>query len=307
MNIKLKQKLGGVGQFVLVPFRIKRSDATARIKSDILHIGLIVLLLACMVETSIAELPQNNLEVGDHGVGNAFGDASASHGIEAPPEGDTAESSPAFQPSSPPPLRPSSPLALQPSNPPVPQPSRPSAAPDTIVPKPSEGDIVIQLFNGRGFALIDNEKNVLMMNIDLIKDVDPVYLRDLMTSKKSIEDIKGELRAAEGTTAIRGSLGINESTYPLMNIELLSSTNNSTIVDADVAKLYLKPDDTIDKIVIAGHIKVTVTPTEDGLVGKGELAMSSDEYNGKYTVLLHMEKPLPSNIPPVQGNLTKPD
>lgn len=294
MNIKPKQKLGGVGKFVLVPFRLKRSAAIARIKSDVLYIGLIVLLFACMFETSLAELPQNNHGVGGQAGGNAFGDGSASHGPEAPPDGDTAGGA-------------SNPPYLPPYNPPDFQPSMPAAVPDTIMPKPSEGDIVIQLFNGRGFALADNEKNVLMMNIDLIKDVDPTYLRNLMTSKKNIEDIKDELRAAEGTTAIRGSLGINESIYPLTNIELLSSKDNSTIVDADVAKLYLNPDGTIDKVVIAGHINVTVAPTEGGLVGKGELTMSNDKYNGKYTVLLNIEKPQPGNIPPVRGNLTQPD
>ncbi|MFB3765910.1 MAG: hypothetical protein ACE14P_11790 [Methanotrichaceae archaeon] len=297
MKIRPLQKLGGIGQFILVPFRIKRGVTADRIKFGIIHTGLIVLLLASMIEGCTAELPQNSIAVADHSMGIAIEDASANHGHMPPSDGDTAETSSTLGFFNPLTIQPPSLMDLQPFGP---------AAPNNIAPKPSEGDIVIQLFDGRGFALKDSEKNALMINIDLIKDVDPTYLRNLMTSKKSIEDIKDELRAADGTTATRGSLGINERIYPLVNIELLPSKDNSTIVDADVAKLYLKPDGTIDKVIIAGHIKVAVTPTPDGLIGNGELAMSSDEYNGIYTVLLHMEKPLPGNIPPAWGNLTMP-
>ncbi len=306
MDIKLKQKLGGVTQFILVPFGFKGSAATARMKSDVLHIGLIMLLLACVFETSFAESPQNNLEVGGPSVVNAFGEPSTSFGPEAPPDGVTKESSP--QPFGPAPVsdnilpKPNDAKPIQET----PIQERPSQEkPNEGKPnqeKPNEGDIVIQLFNGNGFASNANKRNVLMMNIDLIKNVDPVHLRDLMTSNKSIEDIKGELRAAAGATAARGSIGINEVNYPLINIELLPSKNNSTVVDADVAKLHLKPDDTIDNTIIVGHIEVTLAASEEGLEGKGELTMSSDEYNGKYAVLLHMEKTPAGDIPPAFGN-----
>lgn len=187
---------------------------------------------------------------------------------------------------------------------------KPSTAVDTGAPKPSKGDIVTCLFSGRGFALKGNETHVLRMNVELIRDIDPVYLRELMTSNKSIEDIEEGLNANEGNASLRGNLRINESSYSLLNIKLVSYKDNATIVDADVAKLYLKPasgeimrPDASAKPGIAGHIKVTVAPSEGGLVGKGELNMGSDEYRGKYTVLLHMEKPMPCDILPLEDSM----
>jgi len=297
MNRRLIQKLGGPGQFVLVPLRIKSSTTTAKIKSNSLNIGLIVLLLfGCMFETSLAQLPQNNHRAGDQTGGDAFGEISDNYMPESSPDNVTAEH----------PYQRSRPTVVSDKNEGKPH-GGDSYIEKSKAGKPNRGDIANHLFNGRGFASKDNETDVLTMNIDLFKDVDPGHLRDLMTSNMSIEDIKDELRAATGATAIQGSLGINEITYPLTNIELSLSTNNSTIVAADVAKLYLKPDDTIDKMVIIGHIKVTVAQTDNGLVGKGELTMNSDEYKGNYTVLLHMKKPPADNLSSALSNLSQPD
>lgn len=296
MNMGLLQKLGGVTQSIFVPLRFKGSAATAKVKSNILHLALIIVLLAVMFETSLAEPPQNNIEGGDHGAANAFGEMPDGHGPVAPPDGVTADRAP--------------------------QPPRPAPLSDNIVPKPNEGkpndgkpnhempnsgDIVIQFLDGRGFASRDNETNALMVNVDLIKNVDPAYLRHLMTSNMSIENIRDELRAAAGATATQGSLEINEVNYPLKNIELLPSKDNSTTIDADVAELHLKKDDTIDNITTVGHIKITLAASGKSFVGRGELTMSSDEYSGKYNVLLNIEKSPTDNIPLAQGNLVPPD
>jgi hypothetical protein len=302
-----KQKIGGVTRSILVLLRIKSMVAPTGLKSSVIHIGMIALLFACTFGVSLAQMSQNNLEFGNRAAFNAFEEMSAIYGPEALPGGLLEENS----------LRTDGLENIE-KDAHIPKGELihygVAASSDMSAPEPPKGNIIISLFNGRGFALKGDETHILRMNMELIRDIDPVYLRDLMTSNKSIEDIEEELNSEEGITAFRGGLRINESGYSLLNIKFVPSNDNTTIVDADVAKPYLKPShdkvmkpDTDDKIVIAGHIKVTIAPSVDGLIGKGELVMSSDEYSGKYTVLLHMEKPLPADILPAGGDLAPPN
>ncbi|MGA9098798.1 MAG: hypothetical protein WB392_07700 [Methanotrichaceae archaeon] len=308
-----KQEFGGVNQSSLVLSRIKRSAATIKIKSNVIHIALVVLLALLLVSINgigLAQMSRDNPEPGNDKVVNASAERSTIYWIEAQPNGMPIENSDQlFQISG---GWKNIQNAIQ-----IPGDElisyKPSTVTGTGAPEPPEGDIVICLFNGRGFALKGNETHVLRMNVELIRDIDPTYLRDLMTSNKSIEAIKEGLNAKEGNASLRGSLRINESSYSLLNIKLVPYQDNATIVDADVAKLYLKPapgeimrPDASDRTAVAGHIKVTVAPSEGGLVGKGEITMGSDEYNGKYNVFLHMEKPMPCDILPPKGSSAPP-
>ena len=310
MNIK--QKFGGVIQSLLVLSRIKRSADTIKVKSDIVNLGLIVLLallFASMSGIGLAQISQDNWESGNKVV-NLSSERSTIYWLEARPEGMPIENSDQlFQIGGG--SKNKKNIIMIPGDELIAY--RPSTVSDTGSSEPPKGDIVTCLFSGRGFALKGNETHVLRMDVELIRDVDPVYLRNLMTSNRSIEDIKEGLNANEGAASIRGGLRINESSYSLLNTKLIQSNNNNTIVDADLAKRYLKPapgmivrPDIGNKTASEGHIKVTVAPSKDGLIGKGELIMSSDEYSGKYTVLLHMEKPLPCNILPLKDNIAPP-
>lgn len=311
MNIK--QEFGGAIQSLLVLLRV--NGCIAIIKSNVIHMGpivLIALLFTCMEGISLAQMSQNSLELDNSRGINASSESSTIYWLEALPECMPMENSDQL-------FHISGSLgniknAIHVSGDES-SAHRQATVSDMDKPEPPKGDIVIGLFSGRGFALKDNETHVLRMIVELIKDVDPVYLMDLMTSNKSIEDIKEELRAKEGATSLRGSLRINESSYSLLNIKLMPSGDNAnaTAVDADVAMLYLKPapgmimkPDSSDKTAIAGHIKVIVAPSEGGLVGKGELIMSRDEYNGKYIVLLHMEKPIPYDSLPPRDSINPP-
>ena len=311
MNIK--QEFGGVNQSLLVLSRVKMSVAAIKIKPNAVHIGLIILLALLFAGTNgvcLAQLPPDNWGPGNSQMVNASAERPTIYWLETQPDGMPIENSDQL-------FKISGGSENTKNIVHIPGDEliayRPSTVSGTGMPEPPKGDIVTCLVSGRGFALKGSETHVLRMNVELIRDVDPVYLRDLMTSNKSIEDIKEGLNSKEGSTSLRGSLRINESIYALLNTKLVQSKDNETTVDADVAKLYLKPapgiimkPDTSNKTTIAGHIKVTVAPSKDGLIGNGELIMSSDEYSGKYTVLLHMEEPLPCNILPVKGNIAPP-
>ncbi len=309
----IKQEFGGVNQSLLVLSRIEERVATTKNKPNVLHIGLIVLLALLFVSVNgicLAQIPNDNWESVNSKVVNASDERPTIYWLETQPNGMPIENSDQLFKISGGPGN-TKKIIHMPGDELIAY--RPYTVSDTGMPEPPKGDIVTCLVSGKGFALKGNETHVLRMNVELIRDVDPVYLRDLMTSNKSIEDIKEGLNAKEGPSSLRGSLRINESIYSLLNTKLIPSKDNETTVDADVAKLYLKPSsgrvmkpDTRNKTTIAGHIKVTVAPSKDGLIGKGELTISSDGYSGKYTLLLHMEQAMSCNILPAKGNTAPP-
>ncbi|MFB3765303.1 MAG: hypothetical protein ACE14P_08650 [Methanotrichaceae archaeon] len=317
MNIE--RRFGGVIRSLLALLRDKRSFAMTKVKPNFVHIELIVILALLFTGINgncLAQVSQDNWESGNSKAVNASSEISSERStifwIEARPNGMPVENSDLL-------------FSINGDSEDTKYKVRSlgkelityriSAVSNVSSPEPHKGDIVTCLFSGRGFALKGNETHVLRMNVELIKDVDPIYLRDLMTSNKSIEDIKEGLnaKAKEGAASLRGNLRINESSYSLLNTRFVPSKDNDTVVDADVAKLYLKPapgmimrPDIGNKIAIAGHIKVTVASSKDGLIGKGDLVMSSDEYSGKYMVLLHMEKPMPCDSLPPGGDIAPP-
>lgn len=186
--------------------------------------------------------------------------------------------------------------------------------PDKNTPNHPEADLVGSIFGGKGFALKDNETYVLRMHVELVKDIDPIYLRDLLVSNKSVEEIKEKLIAKEGNVTLRGSMSLDGNIYPLVNIKFVPSGDNATVVDADVAERHLtaSPDNIAEpppmvepppsgKTAIAGHIKATIVPSKGGSIGNGVLIMSSDVYRGKYIVFLNLEKTWPDGIRPEPG------
>ncbi len=310
----IKQESGGAIQSILDFFRISRNAYLPRIRSNALHIIIVallgMLLLTCFEEACLAQTPQNGWKSGNSRGDNVSVGRSAIYWLEALPKGMPVEDPGQL-------LQVNG--GLDGHENPIHIPGdeliayRSSAASDTDSQGPPQGIIVIRLFSGKGFALKDNETLVLRMNVELIRDVDPVNLRNLMTSNRSIDDIKEELNAMSGAASLRGSLRINEISYALLNTHLMPSVDNATTIDADIATLYLKPapgrimrPNASDKIPITGHINVIVAPAEGGVIGKGGLTMNSSEYSGNYNVLLQMEKPLPHDTPDFREDAASP-
>jgi len=85
----------------------------------------------------------------------------------------------------------------------------------------------------------------------------------------------------------RGSLILVRSIYPLINIELSAPTNNSTALKADLADLDLLA--AADDNAVFGRIFVIISPSDGGMIGKGELDLAAGPQAGKYSLLLDME------------------
>ena len=145
------------------------------------------------------------------------------------------------------------------------------------------------LESGHGFALLGNESHIMRLNVEALCPLEPMQVRNLMASNKSLDEIRDDIRTKRCNTTYnttyRGSLMLDRSIYPLVNISI-SSANNSTTIGADV--LASNPELASEEPFSAGRITLVISPSDGGIVGRGQLELNRTERVEKYTVLLDM-------------------
>jgi hypothetical protein len=149
---------------------------------------------------------------------------------------------------------------------------------------------VAVLQSGRGFALKDNESHVLRLNVENLLPLEPMFVRSLMSSNKTLEQIREEIQTSGGEIVQRGNLRLDQSIYCLNNIELTPSSNSTTVLQADVVDPV--QDSNLNNTVIVGRIRATISPFEGEVIGKGWLEMNDSTHTGRYTLLLDMQPPM---------------
>ena len=124
------------------------------------------------------------------------------------------------------------------------------------------------LFSGHGFAILGNESHILRLKVESILPLEPGEIKGLLASNKSLEEIRDEIHAKEGEKTNRGSMILDRSIYPLINIAVSASGNDSTFLKADLADLS-QPSSANDTIF--GSISMIISPSDGGMIGNGEL------------------------------------
>jgi len=144
------------------------------------------------------------------------------------------------------------------------------------------------LYSGHGLALKGNESHKLRLKIEAIMPLPPGQIRDLLSSNKSLEEIRDDIRSKgekTGEKAFRGSMILDRSMYPLINIAITSSENDS-IITADLVDISRPPSDDPSAL---GSISVTVSPAGGETIGEGELNILEGGSQGRYTLSLDMD------------------
>jgi hypothetical protein len=147
------------------------------------------------------------------------------------------------------------------------------------------------LYSGHGFALEDNESHILRLKVETIMPLQPDQIRDLLSSNKSLEEIRDEIRVKEdetGEVAFRGSMILDRDIYPLVNIVISTTGNNSTAIRASLADTGQQPSNETTNM---GNISVIISPAEGGMIGNGELEVDNGPRTNRYSLLLDMEPP----------------
>jgi hypothetical protein len=142
------------------------------------------------------------------------------------------------------------------------------------------------LFSGHGFALVDNESHILRLKVESIMPLEPDQIRDLLASNKSLEEIRDDILAKEGEKTNRGSILFDRSIYPLINIAVSNLSNNSTALKADLADS--SPSNATDTAIL-GSVSMIISPTDGGMIGKGELRIEQGLPAARYSLLIDMD------------------
>jgi hypothetical protein len=150
-------------------------------------------------------------------------------------------------------------------------------------PRPAEV-LAEVLLSARGFAISGNNTRILQLAVESVRHVDPALVRKLLSSNRSLEEIKDMMRAAQEETTYRGAIRMERHLYPLFSIRFLPSGRNATL-DADIAKpgLGKAPG---DEIAVVGHITVTINSSQDDRIGQGKLIMAGGRQPVSYEVML---------------------
>ena len=128
------------------------------------------------------------------------------------------------------------------------------------------------VYSGHGFALRGNESHILRLKVENILPLEPGQIRGLLASNKSLEEIRNDIQAKEGEETYRGSVILDHSIYPLIEIAI-TGKDNTTSMNAYLADLDLLS--AADGTATLGSISVTVSPSDGGMIGRGELYLGS--------------------------------
>jgi len=176
---------------------------------------------------------------------------------------------------------------------------------DGAMPSQNEGfpmGIPLQvLYSGHGFALKDNESHILRLKVETIMPMKSDQIRDLLSSNKSLEEIRDEIRAQEdetGELAVRGSIIFDRGIYPLVDLAISKTSNNTTSIRASLAD----SDQQLSNDTSArGSLSVIISPSDGGMIGNGELNIEKGQNAGSYSILLDLEPPRGGHDKPMRG------
>ena len=150
----------------------------------------------------------------------------------------------------------------------------------------SKGIPVELLIRGHGFALKNNETHALRINVERLMPLEPTAMRGLISSNKSIEEIRENILTKGGDAIYHGNMRLDWRNYILINIEVSPSDDNTTTVTADVVDPSLEVKG--NNPVTIGQIAIDIAPSDGGMIGKGNLHINNGQHIGSYTVLLEM-------------------
>jgi hypothetical protein len=143
-------------------------------------------------------------------------------------------------------------------------------------------DVIFQSW--RGFALKGNESHSIRVSIESLRPVEAMNIRKLMASNMTLEEIRAEIRKEEGKVIHRGVLKVGSDIFRLDSISM-APNGNKTGLDTDVSlpRFGSSQNNTTTTI---GHLNVSLSDEDVGVVSQGILLIKSGKYLGDYRVLL---------------------
>lgn len=143
--------------------------------------------------------------------------------------------------------------------------------------------------SGHGFAFLGNESHLLRLNVESLCPLEPVQVWDMLATNKSLDEIRSDIQTKKCVAAYRGGLMLDREVFALINIVISPSDDNSTTLDADVSESRNHSAESEgDDAATLGRLSLNISPSDGGIVGKGDLELDGSKKAGKYSVLLDM-------------------
>jgi hypothetical protein len=137
---------------------------------------------------------------------------------------------------------------------------------------------------GQGFALRGNESHALFMSIQKIRHIDPMKIRGLMDTNKSLEELKEAINEQNAEIIYGGEIKLSEKSYRLANVSV-TRLQTCLGIEGDLMSSREAKYSGIFKEV-EGHIVLMVPESKISDTCRGELTINADGFFGTYQVLL---------------------
>ena len=140
-----------------------------------------------------------------------------------------------------------------------------------------EGSADVLIQNWRGLAIEGEKSYSVRLNVQTIKTIDPDEARRLLSSNKSLEEVRSQVRESERSTILRGSIKLNNDSYRLINITM-TSIDGRSIIDANIARPGFRSGSG-DGPSTVGHASVTIYDEGEMKTAEGYLVIEDSKYN----------------------------
>ncbi|HOT07585.1 MAG TPA: hypothetical protein PLI05_10440 [Methanotrichaceae archaeon] len=170
---------------------------------------------------------------------------------------------------------------------------------------PGDGKALVSFRGLDGFAIQDDLAVAVRLHVEKARPVAVTGVRELLSSNKTLGEIRELIRMEEASASYRGVLLMGESAYRLLNIQVKPKDGNNSTLEADLAGPLSRSEQSGDAVV--GHLIVNISEGEQ-VVSQGVLIMTEGQYLGEFSLLLeglHQMQPHsggPSMLPgPMDG------
>jgi len=150
------------------------------------------------------------------------------------------------------------------------------------------------IFMGQGFALNGNESHALFVSIQKIRHIDPMKIRGLMNTNKSLEELKEAINEQKAEIIYGGEIKLSEKSYRLANVSV-TRLQTCLSIEGDLMSSHEAKSSGIFKEV-KGQIVLMVPESKISDTCRGELTINADGFIGTYQVLLKTRQTFDDSI-----------
>ena len=145
------------------------------------------------------------------------------------------------------------------------------------------------LHSGNGAAFVDNNSHPFWISVVSAKTIEPKSMRKMLTSNRSLDEIRAALGQAESATRFSGAIKLGESIYPLADIKMRQTNENLSTLDANVIEPGVSLQSTGYAPAIMGQLSLNIIGSDRDLSAEGDLSLYRGPQAADYRIFLDLQ------------------